>query len=256
MSDNIIVITGGFDPLHSGHIDYINAAAKLGRVIVGVNSDEWLVRKKGKSFLPLEERLAIISNLKNVMMAVPFDDSDGTAKDAIRIARHWFPSNKIIFANGGDRTEKNIPEMDYPDGGVSFIFGVGGENKKNSSSWILSEWKSPKTERRWGYYRVLHEMVGTKVKELTIDPGKSLSLQRHNLRTEIWLVAEGECMVEHHGHAIETDEYLVQTPLHMHGEYRVPRTKWHRLFNPYDKPCRIIEIQYGELCDESDIERK
>ena len=247
-NNDIVVITGGFDPLHSGHIDYINAAAELGRVIVGVNSDEWLARKKGKSFLPLEERLAIIGNLKNVMMAVPFDDSDGTAKDAIRIARHWFPSNKIIFANGGDRTEKNIPEMDYPDGNVDFIFGVGGENKKNSSSWILSEWKAPKTERPWGYYRVLHtEGHEVKVKELVVDPGKSLSMQRHAKRNEYWLISEGEATVYNGDEELTVDK---------HDNLSISVGEWHQLSNKTDSPLKIIEIQYGELCDESDIERK
>ena len=63
-------------------------------------------------------------------------------------------------------------------------------------------------------------------------------------------------MVEHHGHSIETDEYLVHTPLHTHAEYRVALTKWHKLFNPYDVPCRIVEIQYGKKCEEEDIERR
>ena len=246
--DDIIVITGGFDPLHSGHIDYINAAAELGRVIVGVNSDDWLIKKKGRAFLPIEERLAIMSSLKNIMMAVAIDDSDGTAKDAIRQARHWFPKQKIIFVNGGDRTVDNIPEMDFPDGNVEFMFGIGGDNKKNSSSWILSEWKAPKTERPWGYYRVLHtDGPGIKVKELTINPGETLSMQRHEKRNEYWFVAEGTAQVERESSTLQVyaqDEMV-----------KISVNEWHKLSNPFDKPCKIIEIQYGELCDESDIER-
>ncbi len=253
----IVLITGGFDPLHSGHIAYFKAAKALGdKLFVGLNSDDWLIRKKGKAFMPSYERVTIIENISVVDAVILFDDSDGSAKEAIKNIRAMFPDDKIIFANGGDRTATNIPEMDIVDDNLEFVFGVGGENKMNSSSWILQEWKAPKTERPWGYYRVLHEVPGTKVKELTVNPKQSLSLQRHKHRTEIWLVAEGEGMVEHHGHAIETDEYLIHTPLHTHHEYRVPRNKWHRLFNPYDKPCRIIEIQYGETCDEEDIERR
>jgi quercetin dioxygenase-like cupin family protein len=94
-----------------------------------------------------------------------------------------------VFANGGDRTQANIPEMSVQDSQVSFAFGVGGEDKRNSSSWILQEWKAPRTERQWGYYRVLHEVPGMKVKELTVDPGQSLSMQRHQHRAEYWIVS-------------------------------------------------------------------
>jgi cytidyltransferase-like protein len=252
----IVIVTGGFDPIHSGHIAYFNAAKQLGdKLIVGLNSDNWLAKKKGRSFMPWTERSLVIQNLKQVDEVLEFDDQDGSAKDCIRQVRALFPNDTIIFANGGDRTKKNIPEMDINDDNVFFEFAVGGDNKANSSSWILQEWKAPKTERPWGYYRVLHEVPGMKVKELTVDPGKSLSMQRHNLRSEYWIVSEGKCMVEHHGHAVQTDEYLVHTQLATHQEFRIPQLKWHRLFNPYDVPCRIVEIQYGDKCEEEDIER-
>lgn len=248
MEDKIILVTGGFDPLHSGHIAYINEAAKLGRVVVGVNSDEWLVRKKGQPFMPLDERLAIIKNLKSVMWATFFDDSDGTAKDAIKVTRKLFPNNTIVFANGGDRTKENIPEMDTDVDNVEFLFGVGGENKMNSSSWILSEWKAPKTERPWGYYRVLHtEGHEVKVKELVVDPGKSLSMQRHAKRNEYWLISEGEATVYNGDEEITVGK---------HDNLNISIGEWHQLYNKTDNPLKIIEIQYGELCDETDIERK
>ena len=251
----IVLITGGFDPIHSGHISYINAAKKLGdKLVVGVNSDDWLRRKKGQEFMPSSERINIIQNLKDVDHCILFNDTENHAIEAIRNVKLMYPDHHIIFANGGDRTAENIPEMSEPN--VEFVFGVGGEDKKNSSSWILQEWKAPKTERPWGYYRVLHEVPGCKVKELTVEPGQSLSLQRHQLRTEIWLVAKGQCMVEHYGHAIQSDAYLIHTPLKTHSEYHVSRTEWHRLFNPYDEPCQIVEIQYGDECTEEDIERK
>jgi cytidyltransferase-like protein len=253
----IVLITGGFDPLHSGHIAYFKEAKKLGDIlIVGINSDAWLTRKKGAPFMPYLERSTIVRNIVGVDYVIDFNDDDGSAKHAIQMVRQSYPQDKIIFANGGDRTHANIPEMDIKDENLTFAFGVGGFDKANSSSWILQEWKTPKTERPWGYYRVLHEVPGTKVKELTVNPKQSLSLQKHQHRTEIWLVADGRGMVEHHGHAIETDEYLVHTPLDKHREFRVPRLKWHRLFNPYDEPCRVIEIQYGDQCNEEDIERR
>ncbi len=252
----VVLITGGFDPLHSGHIAYFNAAKELGDLlIVGVNSDEWLRRKKGQEFMPWEERATIIAALHNVDRVINFNDSDNSAKDAIRKVRSIYPQAQIIFANGGDRTKENIPEMDLLGEmlHLEFVFGVGGEDKKNSSSWILQEWKAPKTERQWGYYRVLHEVPGMKVKELTVNPGKSLSMQRHNLRAEYWIVSDGNAVVNSQmpgGYA------LPPTVLVQHEEYKVPVRGWHQLTNPFDVPVKVVEIQYGEQCIEEDIERQ
>ena len=186
--DSIVLITGGFDPIHRGHLSYIDASKMLGsKLIVGVNSDEWLTRKKGRSFMPIDERVAILSALGSVDEVITFDDSDDSGKEAILKIRSLYPDSHIIYANGGDRTKTNIPEMDLNDPLVSFVFGVGGENKANSSSWILEEWKAPKTERVWGYYRVIHEYdKHAKVKELAVPPRGKLSMQRHKERAEHW----------------------------------------------------------------------
>jgi cytidyltransferase-like protein len=248
----IVLVTGGFDPLHSGHIEYFNAARELGdKLVVGINSDAWLERKKGRAFMPWNERATIISALHNVDRVINFNDDDDSATDAIRKVKEIFENHSIIFANGGDRHANNIPEMLIPD--VLFKFGIGGTNKANSSSWILEEWKAPKTERIWGYYRVLHEVSGTKVKELTINPGKSLSLQRHKFRQEYWHVTSGKCAVEQRmpgGYVLPTIE------LSKHSQLAVPLNDWHRIYNPFDEPCKLVEIQYGTLCVESDIERQ
>jgi cytidyltransferase-like protein len=248
----IVLVTGGFDPIHSGHISYINAAKNLGDIlVVGVNSDDWLRRKKGQEFMPSSERIDIIQNLKSVNHCILFDDTQNHAIEAIRNVKLLYPGDHIIFANGGDRTENNIPEMIEP--GVEFVFGVGGEDKKNSSSWILQEWKAPKTLRPWGYYRVLHEVPGMKVKELTVNPGKSLSMQRHKLRAEYWIVSEGIAVVNSH---MAGGYHLPAKTLKKHEEYKVPVADWHQLTNPFDVPVKIVEIQYGEQCIEEDIERK
>ena len=250
----IVLVTGGFDPLHSGHIEYFKAAKQLGdKLIVGLNSDEWLTRKKGQPFMPIYERDKIISSLSMVDKVVHYPDADGSSKNAITGVRAMYPDTTIIFANGGDRTKENIPEMDLVDDKLEFVFGVGGEDKKNSSSWILQEWKQPKTLRPWGYYRILHDVDGCKVKELTIEPGQKLSMQRHFKRHEFWHVTEGECFVESQlpsGYALPTQR------LTKHSQVQIPLGDWHRLTNPFDKPCRIVEIQYGEQCVEEDIERK
>ncbi len=250
----LVLITGGFDPLHSGHIAYIQSAKKLGDVLaVGINSDAWLTRKKGSAFMPFNERMNIVKNIKDVDFVLEFNDDDGSAKSAIKLARQTWPDHKIIFANGGDRTNSNIPEMDCGIDNVEFVFGVGGSNKMNSSSWILQEWKAPKTERPWGYYRVLHEVPGMKVKELTVEPGKSLSMQRHKLRSEYWIVSEGQAVVNR---ATPLDYQLPSAELDKHDQLHVIKQEWHQLTNPYDHPLKIVEIQYGEQCIEEDIERR
>ena len=255
MPKTVVVITGGFDPLHSGHLNYIKAARKLGDIlVVGVNSDEWLARKKGRSFMPFEDRISIIQSLQGVDYTIPFNDKDDSAKDAIQRTRRVFPQDKIIFANGGDRTLNNIPEMNIIDDNLEFVFGVGGEDKANSSSWILEEWKAAKTIRDWGYYRVLHENgKEVKLKELTVEPRQSLSMQRHNDRLELWFVAEGTATV--YTINSSSDEELDG----VYNKFRsinIAANQWHRLANETDKPLKIIEIQYGNECIEEDIERK
>ena len=139
----IALVSGGFDPLHSGHIEYFKLASKLGdRLVVGINSDNWLVRKKGKPFLPMYDRLAIIQNLKMVSEVITFDDSDNSASDAIAKLLNLYQDDQIVFCNGGDRTICNTLELvrynKHPR--VSFKWGVGGFDKINSSSDLLDAW--------------------------------------------------------------------------------------------------------------------
>jgi len=250
----IVLITGGFDPIHSGHIAYIKAAKELGDIlVVGVNSDAWLTRKKGAPFMPYPERSAVVKSIVGVDFVINFDDSDGSAKRAIWMVRQSYPNDKIIFANGGDRTDENIPEMDIDDDNLEFHFGIGGFNKANSSSWILQEWKAPKTERPWGYYRVLHEVPGLKVKELTVNPGCSLSMQRHKNRAEYWIVSEGEALVNRE---MSSGYSLPSIILRKHIDTKILTHEWHQLTNPHDAPLKVVEIQYGDECAEEDIERR
>jgi D-beta-D-heptose 7-phosphate kinase/D-beta-D-heptose 1-phosphate adenosyltransferase len=250
----IVLVTGGFDPIHSGHISYLNHADHLGdHLIVGLNSDAWLARKKGRPFMPWRERMIVLDNLHMVDEIIEFDDSDGTACDAIQQVRAKYPNDKIVFANGGDRTAENIPEMMFDD--VEFVFGVGGDNKANSSSWILEDWKKPRTERTWGYYRVLHEVgAGTKLKELTVNPKTCLSMQRHEQRAEFWFVAEGEATV-YTVDSKSTDTEL-KCSMTMHENTWIRANEWHQLCNETNQPLKLIEIQYGDNCVEEDIERR
>jgi cytidyltransferase-like protein len=266
----VVLVTGGFDPLHSGHLEYIEAAKELGKndswfggkVVVGVNSDEWLTRKKGKAFMPVEERVRLLLAMRNVDQVITFNDDDDSSLNALHITRQLFPDEHIIFANGGDRTASNIKEMKFVDSNVSFAFGVGG-GKSNSSSDILKAWynqgSKPKTERDWGYYRVLHEWGNqTKLKELTVDPGKSLSMQRHESRGEFWFVAEGIASV--YTVAFPKDPKrdigdILVGRFNKHESTWINQGEWHQLVNRENIPLKLIEIQYGPECIEEDIER-
>ena len=136
---NIVVVSGGFDPIHSGHIVYFKAAKALGdQLVVGINSDEWLIRKKGKAFMPIHERQAVVQSIKYVDYVIRFDDNDDSAILLLKIIKQTWPNDNIIFANGGDRNESNNREISVKD--VEFVYGVGGSMKLNSSSKILHDW--------------------------------------------------------------------------------------------------------------------
>lgn len=249
----IVLVNGGFDPLHSGHIAYFKAAKQLGdKLIVGLNSDEWLERKKGKSFMPWNERLSVISNLCMVDEVYTFMDDDDSAKNFIMQVRAHYPEDHLIFANGGDRTPGNIPEMDTEVKNIEFVFGVGGEQKQNSSSWILREWKYNIQPRAWGEFIDLFQDDAVRVKELVIKPGQGISYQRHFKRSEIWFVSKGMLNVKH---AMEDPEnYRVHT-LKADDLIHIKERQWHQAYNPFDEPAHIIEIQYGTQTSEDDIER-
>ena len=137
----VSLVTGGFDPIHSGHISYFERAKDLSNyLVVGINTNEWLTRKKGQYFLPWIERAEIIRHLDMVDAVISWDDADDSALGAI--AKCLEISEKVIFCNGGDRTKTNIPEQKgYDDDPrVEFVYGTGGEDKMNSRSWILNDY--------------------------------------------------------------------------------------------------------------------
>jgi cytidyltransferase-like protein len=138
----IVAVSGGFDPIHSGHLAMLRQAAALGdRLVVGVNSDAWLTRKKGKPFMDIEERKGILLAIKWVDSVWEFDDSDGTAYDFLDKVRTYYytRASEFVFANGGDRVESNNAEANAY--GWKFLYGIGGSDKKNSSSKLLKDWE-------------------------------------------------------------------------------------------------------------------
>ena len=138
----LVLVSGGFDPIHSGHIYLIEEASKHGEVIVLLNSDQWLKEKKGKEFLPFKEREIIMKSLKNVIDVLSFDDSDKTCTNGLKNAINKYPNCKIKFANGGDRNNQTTPEKKFCDeNNIETLWGIGGTDKSNSSSWILKRWQ-------------------------------------------------------------------------------------------------------------------
>lgn len=211
-----ILVSGGFDPVHVGHVRYIKEAAKHGEVIVALNSDEWLMRKKGYVFMPFVERQEILFSIHGVKSIYPVDDSDNTVCEAIRSVKPDY------FAKGGDRILTNTPEVSLcNEMGVGLLFDIGG-GKIQSSSDLVS--------RQWGNYEVLYDK-DFKVKILTVLPGKSTSLQKHKHRNEHWVF-------------VDTDKYQF-----------VKKESIHQLRNDSDKPIKVVEIQTGDYFGEDDIQR-
>ena len=248
----IIIVSGGFDPIHSGHIAYFKAARKLGdKLVVALNSDAWLINKKGRFFMPFKERKTIVENLSSVDSVIDFQDDDiGSAINALVKIKEIYPDDEIAFANGGDRNKENIPEMTVS--GIEFLFSVGGDDKKNSSSWILKKWQYYQEDRLWGEFYNLFEEEQVKVKELIVYPGKGMSSQRHFKRNEIWMISKGSCIVNYSKDHPDNKQSI---QLDTFDHYLVPLGQWHQITNPYAEVCHIIEIQYGEACIEEDIER-
>lgn len=213
-----IVISGGFDPIHPGHIAMIESAAEYGEVHIVVNSDDWLVRKKGFFFQPWTDRKKILEVYTPHIHTV--DDSDGTVCEALRRIKPDY------FGNGGDRTGKNTPELDVcKELGIEPVFELGG-GKYSSSSAINGR---QRVTTRWGTYDVLLDMPELKVKILTIAPGKKLSLQRHEKRSEFFFMPNGEVRMNLPG-------------------------VWHAPTAPPDEELVILEVQIG-VSEEQDIER-
>ena len=153
---SVIILSGGFDPIHKGHMRMFREASNLGhQVIVGLNSDEWLTRKKFKPFMKFYERKEILEGIKYISSVVKFDDNDDTACSLIHQVRSTYNSGmfnhdhefnnptgrndyRIYFANGGDRGKGNTPEMKVcKDLDITMLWGIGG-GKIQSSSWLTN----------------------------------------------------------------------------------------------------------------------
>ena len=136
--DKVSLVTGGFDPIHSGHISYFKRAKDLSNyLVVGINTEEWLTRKKGQYFQSWKERAEIIRHLDMVDAVISYNDDDNSSCEGI--SKCLDIAQTVVFCNGGDRGHSNTPEtMGFANNeNVLFEYGVGGTDKINSSSWIL-----------------------------------------------------------------------------------------------------------------------
>jgi len=211
-----IAISGGFDPIHPGHIEMIERAQEFGEVHIILNSDEWLIRKKGFFFQPWHDRKKILEAYTPHVHANE-DDEHGSVCEALRRIK------PDIFGNGGDRKKDNIPEYNLCDElGIEMVFGLG--DKYASSSAINGK---QRVMTRWGWYDVILDMPNLKVKMLHVDAGKTLSLQRHEKRSEFFFMPNGEMRIN------------------------LPHV-WHVLEAPKDQSLDVLEVQVGESHEEDE----
>jgi len=135
---DIVIISGAFGPIHRGHVRLFKGAKAIGhKVILGLNSDQWVVDKRGKVFMDWAERAEVLREFRNVDDVMSFDDSDGTALDLIMRVKKLYPEMKIAFANGGGRTEKNTPESGMCSAyGIDMVFNAGGGIVQSSTDII------------------------------------------------------------------------------------------------------------------------
>lgn len=248
----LAVCSGGFDPVHSGHVRMLQAAQAISGqgVVVLLNSDAWLTAKKGRAFMSFAERREVIQAMSSVAEVLEMDDSAGDCCKALEALQLQYPDKRIVFCNGGDRTEKNIPEMQVS--GIEFAFGVGGDHKANSSSALLNNWEHRVQDRVWGTFRDLFKDQNVRVKELVIAPGQGISYQRHFRRSEFWVVSSGSCQIKF---SFGSPERFRIATYHAGDHIHIPELAWHQVFNENCDPCHIIEVQFGQYSTEEDIER-
>ena len=140
----ISIVSGGFDPIHPGHIMMMKDCLKFSNyLIVGVNSNKWLINKKGNYFMDIQHRIYVVSSLNVVNETMEFEDDDkGTANNLLIKIRNKYSNDKIILANGGDRSDSSkILEFETAKQyNIDLKFGIGGSHKESSSSDLLKRW--------------------------------------------------------------------------------------------------------------------
>ena len=253
----VVAVSGGFDPLHIGHVRMFETASKLGdKLVVILNNDNWLKNKKGFAFMPESERAELILSFpfvhKVVLTSHGVNDSDrSVVRELQKIKPH-------IFANGGDRdpadakkpTSSLSAEQQFCiANGVKMVFGVGKGGKVQSSSWMIRDAARAfgRSIRPWGEFYNWDTGEGWHLKTLYVKPEKRLSLQYHNHRSERWVLVAGDASA-----VIVRDGKTIETPLHVGETFIVEKMTAHRLVSK--NGGILVEVAVGKF-DESDIVR-
>tara|TARA_B100000989_G_C19458750_1_gene435259 strand:- start:333 stop:1091 length:759 start_codon:yes stop_codon:yes gene_type:complete len=241
-----VAVSGGFDPVHIGHLRMFCRAKNLGdKLIVILNSDNFLLEKKGHIFMPFDERKELILGFSYVDEVVSSIDNDNTVCKTILSLKR---DNKIdIFANGGDRkNEEDIPEFSVcNENNIEMIFGIGGDKIQSSSS-LTNKYKNYVENRPWGSFENIYDPSFAKVKKICVNPNESLSLQYHKKRSEHWIVIKGKATV------LKGKEKSI---LEKGNHIFIPQEVEHRLSNETSEIVELIEVQVGEYFGEDDIVR-
>lgn len=245
-----VSVSGGFDPLHIGHVRMLQEARKLGdKLVVILNNDNWLRNKKGFVFMPEKERAEMIGSFpfvdRVVLSGHKPDDPD---RSVARMLRKLKPD---VFANGGDRFADNIPEMQVcKELKIKAVFNVGQGGKVQSSSWMVRDAirASVRGVRPWGEFYGWNKGPGWYLKTIHIKPKKRLSLQYHMQRSEYWMLVEGDATAT----IGKQGKALTQIKLKKNEIFHVGVGTIHRLES--QKGGVIVEIAAGEF-DENDIVR-
>lgn len=260
----VVAVSGGFDPVHVGHIRMMQKARQLGdELVVILNNDAWLMSKKGHVFMPQAERVELLKSITGVDRVVLTRHTDALSKitDPVQFAKERSIARELealrpdVFANGGDRDPEdaaNPKSSLFHDTevcrklGIKQVWGVGRGGKVQSSSWLTQKVRDLKIpmHRPWGHMEVLTSTPTEWIKTITVLPGKRLSLQKHQFRDEVWVCIRGSVTAE-----VGSSKKTLKVGDSVH----VKPKQLHRLSSKGGGT--IVEVAYGKKVAEDDIVR-